>query len=292
MDESRLVLSRHDGGMRDFSLWKMQRSQVTLLIEEFLNHVINLEDRPFSKPKEISEKMWTAFMEMVPAELDSLLRSGHELVLLIDDNMYLHSMRHEYFKMARKFSAGFCEIFMESDVSEALRRNKTRSVEHVPEETIIKMAAKLEPPDRHKFSWEDHILVAHACSQFEIEPVVQLIEKSIADPVQRLSESDEEEKATSRYECSVSTLHQIDLILRKCVTDLMVTSRNRQLPANELKELGKKASKVKEKIIQEFKRNNQEFLAAISEFNIQDAAKDSQSNLSKFMYELFHSELS
>ena len=51
--------------------------------------------------------------------------------------------------------------------------------------------------------------------------MLQLIQKAFEHPEHPIPEEDDLQKTASRYECSVNTLHQIDLILRKCVAEYM-----------------------------------------------------------------------
>merc|ERR1711909_93629 len=78
-----------------------------------------------------------------------------KVLIIIDDNNYLRSMRYEYYQLARKFEAGFCQLLFQSTLEMALVRNSSRDAKHrIPEEVIRRMSEKLEAPDPLKNSWE------------------------------------------------------------------------------------------------------------------------------------------
>ena len=54
--------------------------------------------------------------------------------------------------------------------------------------------------------------------------VLSLIQSAMSDPVKQNQTENEEEKISSRHTCSVNTLHQVDLILRKCVATFLCSS--------------------------------------------------------------------
>ena len=66
-------------------------------------------------------------------------------------------------------NAGFCVIFVDTPVSEALKRNKQRPPDQcIPDDIILNMASRFEPPAFSKFPWEKYSLVIPADSQFEM----------------------------------------------------------------------------------------------------------------------------
>jgi tRNA uridine 5-carbamoylmethylation protein Kti12 len=64
-------------------------------------------------------------------------------------------MRYEYFQLARKHCAGFCQFLIDVDVQEAKRRNGARGdAARVPDDVIEKMARKFERPNPLQNPWE------------------------------------------------------------------------------------------------------------------------------------------
>ncbi|CAM9231716.1 unnamed protein product [Ectocarpus fasciculatus] len=79
-------------------------------------------------------------------------------VVLADDNMHFRSMRHEVFRLARKYGCGYAQVFFPTDVEVAVKRNTARGTP-VAEAVIRKMAANIQPPDPKRFKWEHHTVV-------------------------------------------------------------------------------------------------------------------------------------
>ncbi|CAN0390220.1 unnamed protein product, partial [Ectocarpus sp. 13 AM-2016] len=79
-------------------------------------------------------------------------------VVLADDNMHFRSMRHEVFRLARKYGCGYAQIFFPTHVEIAVKRNTARGTP-VAEAVIRKMAANIQPPDPKRFKWERHTVV-------------------------------------------------------------------------------------------------------------------------------------
>lgn len=98
------------------------------------------------------------------------------LLLLVDDNFYYRSMRHDFFKLARNYQVGYAQLFIDSSVDDAIfcndRRNKIlqervrmgddpeRSRKDlsvaVDNNTITKMADMFEKPEPRKIFWEQN----------------------------------------------------------------------------------------------------------------------------------------
>jgi len=155
------------------------------------------------------------------------LTASSPKVVLVDDNNYYRSMRHEYYQLARDMGVGFCQIFMQvDDINTALDANRSRDEkERVPEEVIRSMAHKLEPPDPMSNPWEAFSFIVNAQlfrnSSKEILQTCRCVVKAAASnpPVipnvpEHRSESARQE---SRLVCDKSLIHKLDKRLRKIV---------------------------------------------------------------------------
>ena len=85
-------------------------------------------------------------------DVEETAEGGRPTVFIIDDNMYLRSMRYRYFQLARRHQLGFAVVLLDVPVEECLRRNSARA-QPVPAEAIEAMAARLERPDPTRL-WE------------------------------------------------------------------------------------------------------------------------------------------
>jgi tRNA uridine 5-carbamoylmethylation protein Kti12 len=88
------------------------------------------------------------------------VRPGGRLLVLVDDNNYLASMRQAYHRLARRRGAGYCQLHLQAATQLAHRLNTARPAEaRVPPEVVDSMAARLEPPRPLVRPWEQLSLV-------------------------------------------------------------------------------------------------------------------------------------
>jgi len=180
--------------------WKQERKFILDNIDNYLNGNQVLTFKPTSINRE---------------------RDSH--VLIIDDNNYYGSMRHEYYQIARKHQIGFCQFYLNAEIELAKSLNESRDEsKRIPEEVIEKMAEKLETPDPLKNSWEQfsfQIPVKNIESLKDyLEMSANMIEMTLKNPVKPL-EDKTEEKEKDRAKCTASVIHQADKCLRKIVSD-------------------------------------------------------------------------
>ena len=65
-------------------------------------NLMSFNEATMSKPHNIPEEIWNRFQEYIKKENISLNINDQCGVIFIDDNMYLHSMRYPYLKMAKQ----------------------------------------------------------------------------------------------------------------------------------------------------------------------------------------------
>lgn len=169
-------------------------------------------------------------------------------VFIIDDNMYLRSMRYRYFQLARRHQLGYAAVLLEVPLAECVRRNAARP-RPVPEAAIAAMAARLERPERSRL-WEARSVTLPGASppeggpveteralagpkdtervlgalgksegltpQEPVSAVAALIAAALSSPVAPLVDNSLETE-TARRVCSTSQLHQLDGQLRRLV---------------------------------------------------------------------------
>ncbi|XP_033632505.1 L-seryl-tRNA(Sec) kinase-like [Asterias rubens] len=176
------------------------------------------------------------------------------IVFLIDDNMFYRSMRYEYYQLARKHSAGFCQIYLQCSSDEAIARNAKRQ-QAVSMETIIKMAGKMEAPNQQAASWERNvvqILVENVDSDDTLSALWSLISRALMAPESPLQEDNIEEKDSCRAVCATNVIHRVDQILRKCVAKTMTLAKDKgSMTKAELKTLAAKLNSVRQSLLQQ-----------------------------------------
>lgn len=99
---------------------------------------------------------------MVDREYDD-----RDLMLLIDDLMYLRSMRREVYVCARDCNIPLLTVWVKTDLHLALERNSKR-VEclSIPNDVIEKIDANLQPPDP-SFIFDRHSIVVDGNAPLE-----------------------------------------------------------------------------------------------------------------------------
>ncbi|KAF5304417.1 hypothetical protein FQR65_LT07947 [Abscondita terminalis] len=123
--------------------------------------------------------------------IEEIYQAKDDHLIVVDDNMYLKSMRYQYYKLARDYQMSFFQIHFDVPLATALERNATRNTP-IPEHVIKRMSNKFESPCEN---WENIL--------FEV------LRKCMNDPVINI---------TPTYEKPpIGVLQKIDVILRKIV---------------------------------------------------------------------------
>lgn len=146
-----------------------------------------------------------------------LEEKSEKYLIIVDDNNYYRSMRYEFYKTAKKLNTGFFQIFFNSGLGKSLARNLNRK-KTLNEEVVKNMFKKIEKPDvRNK--WEANTLIFNidAGDSFQIlgQQVSQTIKERfkhpevLIDPVVQIPQS---------------SIHEIDLILRKSINQRLKSS--------------------------------------------------------------------
>ncbi|XP_066549871.1 L-seryl-tRNA(Sec) kinase isoform X1 [Amia ocellicauda] len=180
---------------------------------------------------------------------------GAPLIIILDDNFYYPSMRYEVYQLARKYSLGFCVLYLQCAMSTCLSRNRRRS-RPLPDRVIEDMALRIEPPDPRKNPWEQSSLAlcsTDGLSQQDGQKVMELIAAALdkpLSPVQDLSE----EKDTARRICASSVLHQVDQACRRLVSQAMQDARDRDASPSGMRALAAELGQLKGRLLEDLRR--------------------------------------
>jgi tRNA uridine 5-carbamoylmethylation protein Kti12 len=69
-------------------------------------------------------------------------------MVIMDDLMYLHSMRRDVYKLTRDHRIPQIVVHVETDLETALARNAARSVsEHIPADVVTRLCLQMEAPN-------------------------------------------------------------------------------------------------------------------------------------------------
>ncbi|XP_022671388.1 L-seryl-tRNA(Sec) kinase-like isoform X4 [Varroa destructor] len=145
--------------------------------------------------------------------------------IIIDDNLYLRSMRHCWFQAAKARGISLCNVYVTASLEECLDRNRLRPFP-VPENVIINQFRKMEPPIAEA-SQAEKFSLSLKTSNFSMyintaERLLTLIAAARLCPlVPQDVERTQSVAESSRRVTRESKSHNLDLAFRKAVTGLI-----------------------------------------------------------------------
>lgn len=165
---------------------------------------------------------------------------GEKLLIMVDDNLYYRSMRAAWFRLARTYSLGFCQVFLLCPTEDAIRRNAGRSAP-VPEETITTMAEKFELPRSEP--WEERTVTVNG-GQGSLEEVMALVEAASKEPW-----SPVETASIPKEPVPASQLHIWDLELRAIVSKFINQAQAEKSCKSELQAWCVQVQKARQNVL-------------------------------------------
>lgn len=165
---------------------------------------------------------------------------GEKLLIMVDDNLYYRSMRAAWFRLARSYSLGFCQVFLLCPVEDAVRRNAAR-IAPVPEQTITTMAEKFELPRSEP--WEERTVTVNG-GQGSLEEVMALVEAASKEPW-----SPVETESSPREPVPASQLHIWDLELRAIVSKFINQAQAEKSCKSELQAWCMQVQKARQNVL-------------------------------------------
>ncbi|NXJ83975.1 PSTK kinase, partial [Trogon melanurus] len=249
--------------------WKRSRREVLQCLESFVRALVGAE--PLSGPGAAALPAWERFVGCCrrqgllvgPAGSQAGARSyrtpaaaSRPLFLVLDDNFYYQSMRHEVYQLARKYSLSFCQLFLECPLECCLQRNRRRS-HPLPDQTICLMARKIEMPDLEKNSWEQNSLVLNGldCTVEDNEQIINLLATALENPVKQ-NEENTEQKEADRAICAASTVHRADQACRRAISQTMKDAKDKNVLPSEMKSLAEELNKLKAEFLEDLRQGD------------------------------------
>ncbi|KAM9066978.1 L-seryl-tRNA(Sec) kinase isoform X2 [Sarcophilus harrisii] len=267
------------------SQWKSFRHELLTYLEHFLMAIVN--GCKLSAPALRTEVMWESFVHCLKNQ-SLIIASGtgktqgyslthaapsQPFYLILDDNFYYQSMRYEVYQLARKYSSGFCQLFLDCPIESCLERNRQRS-KPVPDDTIQLMARKIESPNIQKNAWEHNSLTVRStgpCSDDNVE-VIDLLITALKNPI-RYFEENVEQKETDRIICSTNTLHQADQQFRRIISQTMKKAKDEKVIAYKLKLLAEELNKLKADFLEDLRQGNSKRISCFHQNSISDVIR-------------------
>ncbi|XP_044301527.1 L-seryl-tRNA(Sec) kinase isoform X2 [Varanus komodoensis] len=264
------------------SQWRWYRHELLLYLEHFLQALI--KGCHYSPPPNRTEKTWKSFVcclkeqgVISPRTEDSAscqylidLTPFQPIYFILDDNFYYRSMRYEVYRLARQYTLGFCQLFLDCCVEVCLDRNSQRK-QPLPEETICTMVQKIEVPNPEKYTWEQNSLILKNTGHSPEDnlQVLSLLSTTLENPVKPLEENTEQ-KAVDRAICAVNVLHQADQAVRRTVSQVMQNAKENSLTPSEMKSLAEELNKLKVEFLEDLRHqfNEKNHCLESNTFNI------------------------
>ena len=268
------------GNISDFynASWKERRNQVHKLVEELVkgiknNNTIKIKEWKLLNSNEILN---------IYKNVDKIKsKSNNKVCILVDDNMFLSSMRKVYLQTAIKHQICYLQVYFEGNFELCKERLKKRTTNIVDETTWLKMNSQFEVPILEKFQ----VVLQDTCELNEcVNKIVLSINKQ--KPIKKLEQQIEQRffADNCRQINSENTAHQCDLILRKVIKSLFLSSDMNI--KNIIKKIDKSSfSKAKKKVLFEIKSGNFLINLECEEEKIEDKLKHFLINTLKSYYE-------
>uniref|UniRef100_A0A8C5UB20 Phosphoseryl-tRNA kinase n=1 Tax=Malurus cyaneus samueli TaxID=2593467 RepID=A0A8C5UB20_9PASS len=231
----------------------LSRRELLQCLEGFLRAL--LTGAPLAGP---AQPGWERFLGccrregLLPAAEGDPGATSRPLLLLLDDNFYYQSMRYEVYQLARKYSLGFCQLFLECPVECCLQRNRLRS-DPVPEQTIHLMARKIEMPDLRKNAWEQHSLILSSSDCISEDKYVTglILELSLSAILEASYCIDTE---AARAICAASAVHQADQACRRVISQAMQDAKGKNILPSEMKSLAEELNRLKAEFLDDLRQ--------------------------------------
>ncbi|XP_057215018.1 L-seryl-tRNA(Sec) kinase isoform X2 [Triplophysa rosa] len=176
------------------------------------------------------------------------------LLVLLDDNFYYQSMRYQIYQLARKYSMGFCQVLVRCPLDICLQRNQRRSL-RVPDEVMLQMSERMEPPNESRNSWEQQSLTVDSTdsvTEEDVQKLMDLLQSAMENPL-RPFQDDCQQKEADRQICATNVLHRADQMCRRLISQAMTSARD-QASSDVLKDLAKELNELKTHFLQELKK--------------------------------------
>ncbi|KAJ3607586.1 hypothetical protein NHX12_024637 [Muraenolepis orangiensis] len=231
--------------------WKLYRQSLLQCIESFLRNPDVVSDPP--DPGRINAEAWRrcihTLLEPYPQGESS------PILLLLDDNFYYPSMRYEVHQLARKYSLGFCQVFLDCSVESCSSRNQERP-HPLPDDLILEMAKRLEPPNPQKNAWEKNSLTlnnSESVSETDLQRWMELLTHAFHHPLVQMQEENTEQKEADRLRCAISVVHQADQACRRLVSAAMKSARDDDVPPERMQCLASELNESKGRFLQDLR---------------------------------------
>ncbi|XP_035907783.1 L-seryl-tRNA(Sec) kinase-like isoform X1 [Anopheles stephensi] len=225
---------------RDASgLYKLHRHKLLSHVERIILHM-KRNDQP--KLQEVLARWSDEFGHELNISTQTM---ASDVVFLIDDNNYYRSMRTEWQKIARKLSIGYFETFFDPALSIAVQRNRARA-QPIAEEVINHMWMRLEKPSGKLYDHELEVLRIQ--QNVDYDGIVQQIQYCFENPLKPPTAQ------PAVQPMKQSTVHKIDIILRKLISKKIGEARESMVSSQQLQSYVKVLQERKKFVLEQIRK--------------------------------------
>ncbi|XP_063818205.1 L-seryl-tRNA(Sec) kinase isoform X2 [Pseudophryne corroboree] len=245
------------------SLWKQLRQHLLQFIEHLI--VALLSSSTLKAPGGLTGGQWDRFVQCLEGQgvISAARSDSHHFLIspklshiyvILDDNFYYQSMRYEVYQLARKYSLGFCQLYLHCAMECCLLRNRSRP-HPIMDKTILLMDTKIEKPNPEKNTWEKNSLILDSSQGVAVDDtrITDLLNRALESPVTPL-EDDHEEKDRDREICAASIVHQADQSVRRLISETMQAMKG-SVSAQNIKQLAKELQHAKSRSLDHLRQS-------------------------------------
>uniref|UniRef100_A0A3P8TR82 Phosphoseryl-tRNA kinase n=1 Tax=Amphiprion percula TaxID=161767 RepID=A0A3P8TR82_AMPPE len=232
--------------------WKSHRQAVLQCLEQFLKNPQVFVELPSSS--QINSVAWEQCIQALQ-QPEGSKSDRAPLLFILDDNFYYPSMRYEVCQLARKYSLGFCQVYLQCGLESCISRNQSRS-QPIPTEVILDMVKRLVFPNPQKNSWEMSSISLNSTddlSESDIQRVMELISSALRNPLS-LAEDNTEQKEADRLKCATSVVHQADQACRRLISEAMKTARENHVHSEHMRSLAAQLNESKATFLHDLRK--------------------------------------
>lgn len=167
------------------------------------------------------------------------LHNLKNVLIILDDNNYLKSMRYKIIQLCRRFELGYFQIYFQLDIITAKMRNSFRK-RPIPNEVIEKMYYKFEPPS---LNMNKIVTISNDKNEHSISIISAIVVEQINNPLMKIVQKEP-------VIIKPTIIHQIDIDLRKEISNRIKTAK---ISSTDIRELAGSLNIQRKKILEDIR---------------------------------------
>ncbi|KAM6951506.1 L-seryl-tRNA(Sec) kinase [Aplochiton taeniatus] len=256
LDEAFRAKSVDDHGLQQPPTeWKVHRQAILQCVEHILQNPQGLA--PLTSSCHINSDAWRFCVQalQLTGTVENSKTEQCPVLILLDDNFYYPSMRYEVYQLARKYSLGFCQVYLHCPVEACIERNLKRP-QPLPTKVILDMAQRMDPPSVERNSWEKNSIALDSTSnlsQEDMQRLLELLSCAVNNPLSPVKD-DTQQKEADRLSCASSVVHQADQACRRLVSEAMKSARESKVPPECMRSLSAELTESKTRLLHHLRK--------------------------------------